>query len=41
MGRHIITFALITGCLALTACNTVQGFGKDLEVAGGALEKVD
>jgi predicted small secreted protein len=31
-------FALMIAGLALTACNTIQGMGKDLEKAGSAVE---
>ena len=26
-------------CLALSACNTIEGAGKDVKAAGGAIEK--
>ena len=26
-------------CLALSACNTIEGAGKDVKAAGGAVEK--
>jgi len=28
----------LTFALSLTACNTVEGVGKDVEAAGGAIE---
>jgi predicted small secreted protein len=31
--------AILICALALTACNTVQGVGKDLEKAGEAVQK--
>lgn len=42
--RKAIPFALLIGvfvvqALALTACNTAQGFGKDVENTGEALQK--
>lgn len=30
----------LTAMLALTACNTVQGVGKDIQAGGKAVEKV-
>lgn len=30
---------LVLLCLALTACNTVAGVGKDLQKAGEAIQK--
>ena len=30
--------ALIAGSLALTACETVQGFGQDVQTGGEAVE---
>lgn len=33
-----ITF-LIAACLVLSACNTVQGIGKDIEKGGEAIQK--
>jgi predicted small secreted protein len=41
MVGRILALALISGCLILTGCNTVRGFGKDLGSAGGALETVN
>ena len=36
-------FALLTlaalAALSLTACNTIEGAGKDVKAAGGAVEK--
>lgn len=42
--RKAIPFALLIGvfvvqALALTACNTAQGFGKDVENTGEAMQK--
>jgi entericidin A len=31
--------ALMFGMLTLTACNTVEGFGKDLSKVGGKIEQ--
>ncbi|MEQ8745818.1 entericidin A/B family lipoprotein [Pyruvatibacter sp.] len=41
--RHIVLgcisiFALTLMSAALTGCNTVEGVGKDVKAAGGALE---
>ena len=30
---------LIAAVLVVAGCNTVAGFGKDMEAAGGAVEK--
>ncbi len=35
--KNIFFFAMIV--TALTACNTVQGIGKDLEKGGEAIQK--
>ena len=37
MKKFAIAFCLLSS-LALSACNTVAGFGKDVEKVGGALE---
>lgn len=34
MVRKILTVALLAGSLAVSACNTVEGLGKDVESAG-------
>lgn len=36
---RIVLFALLA-TLALSACNTVEGVGKDIKSAGGAIEDV-
>jgi entericidin B len=38
---HKLILALALTCLGLTAagCNTIEGAGKDLKAAGGAVEK--
>lgn len=33
-------FVLMMAALVLTACNTVQGMGKDVQKVGEAVEKV-
>ena len=38
MVRQIVTVALVAGGLALTACNTVEGVGEDVQSAGEAVE---
>jgi entericidin B len=39
MKRLNLLLAFI-GILSLTACNTVQGVGKDIQAGGKAVEKV-
>jgi predicted small secreted protein len=39
MVRRIIAIALVAGGLTLSACNTVEGAGKDVKSAGTAIEK--
>ncbi|MFC3713386.1 entericidin A/B family lipoprotein [Sphingoaurantiacus capsulatus] len=34
MFKKIVTLAMIAGGLALTACNTVEGAGKDVSSVG-------
>jgi len=36
--RQIMIIAVLTAGLALTACNTTAGAGKDLQSAGKAVE---
>ena len=36
MGRILTAFVVIT---LLAACNTVQGFGKDIEKGGEAIQR--
>jgi predicted small secreted protein len=38
MVRKIIAIIAVTGSLALAACNTVEGAGKDVKSAGSAVE---
>lgn len=40
MTKHLTTAALIAALLATTACNTVQGLGRDIESVGRAGEEV-
>ena len=39
MLRNVITFLLIGSSLALAACNTVKGMGRDIESVGEAGEE--
>ena len=39
MVRKIIAMALVAGGLMVSACNTVEGAGKDISSAGNAVEK--
>lgn len=38
MVRKIIAIIAVTGSLAVAACNTVEGAGKDVKSAGAAVE---
>jgi predicted small secreted protein len=40
MVRKIVAIALVTGGLMVSACNTVEGAGKDVKSAGQAVENV-
>lgn len=35
--RKLIVLAAVAGALLTTACNTVEGMGKDVAAAGGAV----
>lgn len=35
--KLIITFLLVTACLATTSCNTFYGIGKDLQSLGSSM----
>lgn len=37
--KRIAVFLLALWALALTACNTVEGMGKDIKKAGESIEK--
>lgn len=41
VGRHMIvrSFAIVAACFALAACNTMEGFGKDVQKTGKKIEK--
>ena len=36
----ILTLMVLSGLLAVSACNTVQGVGRDVQATGKAIEKV-
>lgn len=38
MSKKIIAAVLLSGALVLSACNTVEGAGKDVQSAGKAVE---
>lgn len=37
--RKLIVFAAVAAALAVAACNTVSGVGKDVSAAGRAVSK--
>ena len=37
--RLMITLAALLAVLGLSACNTIEGMGKDISKAGDAIEK--
>ncbi len=37
--RKLLGSALIAGMMLMSACNTVEGAGKDIKSAGKAVEK--
>jgi predicted small secreted protein len=37
--RKLMIASLLTASLALTACNTVRGLGRDMESVGSAVEQ--
>ena len=37
MMRKIFTIAMLAGAMVVSACNTVEGAGKDMESAGEAV----
>ncbi|MEJ7925521.1 entericidin A/B family lipoprotein [Sphingobium sp. AN641] len=39
MTKKLITALLLSGSLFVTACNTVEGAGRDVQSAGQAVEK--
>jgi len=38
MVRKIFTLAMVAGALIVSACNTVEGAGKDVSSAGEAVQ---
>lgn len=36
--RYVIAMFALMGAVSLSACNTVQGFGKDVEKLGDKIE---
>jgi entericidin B len=39
MLKKIALIAIVTGSLAITGCNTIEGIGKDVKSAGKRVEK--
>jgi predicted small secreted protein len=39
MSKKIVAALLLSSALVLSACNTVEGAGKDVQSAGKAVEK--
>jgi entericidin B len=39
MRKLLISIASLIAVLSLSACNTVQGIGKDIELGGKTIEK--
>lgn len=37
--RKLVAMAVVTGALMLSACNTVEGVGKDVKSAGNTVAK--
>lgn len=37
--KSIIAIAICTMIATLTACNTMQGIGRDVKATGGAIER--
>ena len=37
MVRKVLTLAMVAGALVVSACNTVEGAGKDVSSAGKAV----
>jgi predicted small secreted protein len=37
--RYLISLFALMGVVSLSACNTVQGVGKDIEQAGETIQK--
>ena len=39
--RKVLGFAVVAGALMVSACNTVEGVGKDVSSAGQTVAKTD
>ena len=39
MNKGLVIFIVMLGILGLSACNTVEGFGKDVSKVGDKIEK--
>lgn len=39
MNKLLITLAMLAAALGLSACNTIEGMGKDLGKAGDKIEE--
>ena len=39
MNKSLVIFVALLGVLALSACNTMEGFGKDVSKVGDKIEK--
>lgn len=39
MNKILLIVMLMAGALALTACNTMEGLGKDVSILGSKIEK--
>ena len=37
--RKLLSLAIVAGALAVSACNTVSGVGRDVSSAGNAVSK--
>jgi predicted small secreted protein len=38
--RHLISIAIVTAALTVSACNTVAGVGRDVQSVGETVEDV-
>ena len=39
LARWVLVGFLLVGGLAMSGCNTIEGFGKDIKTLGGSIEK--
>ncbi len=37
--RKVLGWAMVAGAFAISACNTVEGVGRDVQSAGSAVER--